>query len=212
VSSHFTPEAWVDLARGVAEPENEHALRAHLKTGCLECARQLEQWRSVEDLARREPHYEPPAATVRLVERSFDIWGPSRRPSPVVRFLQLAFDSFRQPALEGVRTSGQPTRQLLYESDRFAVDVRLEKESGSRRVSLVGQILDRVHPARRLAGAQVRLDEAGARVAQTTANAHGEFQLSFEPAADLWLSVEVGGTKALAMPLAGFPGTFASSP
>ena len=56
------------------------------------------------------------------------------------------FDSFREPAMAGVRSGRQLARQTLYEAGDYTIDLRFEPDLDPAQVVMVGQIANRVVP------------------------------------------------------------------
>jgi len=103
---------------------------------------------------RRESRHEPPAAAVRAAARL----GAG---SPRGARARVVYDGRRDPLPRGMRSTDRPT-QVLYHVLGYAVDLQVNREaSGSEvaeaRMVLVGQIVDRYDPARRLAAVAVTL-------------------------------------------------------
>ena len=133
---------------------------------------------------------------------------PSARPRPgelfeqVVRKASLVFDSLREPLPAGVRAGvGPSARRLLYKAGRYLVMLRLERAADSRRLSLVGQVLDEGHPKKPLHELGVSVFRGRMTVGRTLTNGFGEFQLQADPAKNLRLSFEVPETRAFTVSL-----------
>ena len=116
---------------------------------------------------------------------------------------QMVFDSFRQPLPVGVRSSHAAARQLLYKSGSTTVDIRVEPESGTSRLSLVGQVLDAERPDRSVKDLPVVLRSG--QDAQTTSvtNEFGEFQFEIEAEENLLVGIQVGDLCSIFLPLRG---------
>jgi hypothetical protein len=81
---------------------------------------------------------------------------------------------------------------MLYEAGDFNVDLRLEQEKGSRVVTLVGQLTNRLEPESPLAEAPVLLLERKDIIAHALYNRFGEFQMDYPPTRHLRLCIAVG--------------------
>jgi len=68
---------------------------------------------------------------------------PERAPKLLSLALQLAFDSFLEPAPVGTRGLELSKRHLVYYAQNYALDLRLEYESETEMLQLGGEILDR---------------------------------------------------------------------
>ena len=104
------------------------------------------------------------------------------------RGLRMLFDSNLQPMTAGIRGSVS-ARQFLYETDDYYIDLRLEPRRETDRACLVGQILTRRETQRPAEGFVVRLQKGKRSIAETSANQFGEFQLEFDGASDLCVSI-----------------------
>ena len=137
----------------------------------------------------------------------YDLWGTLNslpQPSSVVRRVihsaRLIFDSFLQPAPAGIRISQLAGRRFVYQADSLMVDLSLEPpQTDSRRISLVGQLLDSAEPERQLDTLSVALRGPQGPIAVASTNKFGEFHFEFdleqnvkleiETAANHWISV-----------------------
>lgn len=166
-------------------------MQKHLDTGCKKCAQSLGLWQSVAEIAAREASYQPSESSVHLVKGYFARYGPQKPVSRLAKMAQLIYDSFRQPLPVGVRTAGTATRQLLFRSANYLVDINVDSRPGSGRVSLVGQIVDSSKPDKGIAAVPVLLQKGSDSLAETITNEFGEFQLEFEAGKSLQLSFGV---------------------
>jgi len=178
---HFSLMEWADFIREVAPLEQRSVMQEHLDTSCQECLKTADIWRTVMDFARREKHYDPPASAMRIVQSTF---GPLQLASSApegLEIAQLAFDSFQQAGLAGVRgASSSVPRQLLYKCGTLCIDMRLEPKPGSNYVVLVGQLVDAQKPLKGFEDVPVSLLSQGDKLSETTTNQFGEFHFGFE--------------------------------
>src|SRR5919202_196376 len=137
--THFETWQWVDYSRGLDSSIDRPAMQAHLGE-CACCRKTMEIMREVTAIAAAEPQYQPPRDVVRIAKAIFT------PPASERRLAQLIFDSFRAPLPAGVRTQDRQTRQAVYESGSYCVDVRLEHQPRRGTTTLVGQLADRDHP------------------------------------------------------------------
>ena len=198
---HFSLEEWADFARNVVRQDLKKAMETHLESGCKKCAKAFELWRRVTDVARRQSAQEPPESTVRTAKGMYLLHGFRRPPSKKATLAELLFDSFGAPLAAGVRSATAANRQLLFGAGDYRVDVRIEPQEDSDRVSLVGQVLNTSHPEERLASAPVVLSTGGKVVSRCLTNQFGEFHLQCGPERKYQLRVELPGRAALAVPL-----------
>jgi len=127
-------------------------MQAHLASGCQKCRHTAELLRKVATAARRHSQVQVPDYALRCARAIFLLQQPEK-----VQILpripaRLLYDSFREPLPAGVRTQQRLSRQALYQAGDYSLDLRLENESGTSRVTLVGQIQNRKQPGKRLGG------------------------------------------------------------
>jgi hypothetical protein len=198
---HFSFENLVDLAREFAPADEQEGMLRHV-AGCGKCGRTLHIWRRVVAIARNEASYEPPEEAVRAVELAY--LRQVQQISSVGRSLlaRLVFDSFRAPAAVGVRTLDLCSRQLLYEVDDLAIDLRIETTGSSARSSLVGQLLDQSGGVQGRGGLPVALLLGKAPVARTSTNPFGEFVFELELTRRHRICIQLDDNRAILVPLA----------
>jgi hypothetical protein len=196
---HFSEEAWADFARQQSLPEEKTRLEQHLQS-CKRCAQTLDVWTAVADLSGQEAAYQPPADVVARVKARFALHQPQGLREGVARCLSMVFDSFREPALAGVRAAGRSPRYLLYKAGRYFIRLQVEREAGTDRLSFVGQIVDEAQPKTALQELPVLLLSGKDTLDRTVTNALGEFQLASDPSKDLRLSVGIPEIGTLTLP------------
>jgi len=140
----------------------------------------------------------------RLLQDLWDTLNSLPQPSSVVRRViysaRLIFDSFLQPAPAGIRISQPAGRRFVYQAYSLMVDLALEpSQTDSRRISLVGQLLDSAEPERQLDALSVALQGPKGPIAVASTNKFGEFhfeldleqnvKLEIETAANQWISL-----------------------
>jgi hypothetical protein len=197
---HFASEAWADFVRGTAG-KNQELMQSHLDDGCRKCAKEAGLWQRVYATAQRQSVAVPPDSAVRMVKGMYAIHGSrtAKRVRGVIA--ELLFDSLRTPLAAGVRSTGTSSRQLLYGAGDHRIDVRMEPENDSDKVTLVGQILDSTNPGNGLEEVSVVL-LAGRRVlASARTNRFGEFQLHCEIESRLELRVMLPEGKEVSVAL-----------
>jgi hypothetical protein len=200
--SHFGLEEWADLARGVAQEEKRRAMEAHLASGCKSCAKINNLWRRLHRMGVREAAYAPPDSSVRYARGMFGIQGPKPRRARKIAPLALLFDSFRQAQPPGVRAAfAYSTRQLLYGSGQYHVDIRIELQNDWQDATLVGQVLSERQPENGLGNVEVALLKRGKVKAETLTNHFGEFQLHCDLSSGLTLRLKLPNGIELRLPL-----------
>jgi hypothetical protein len=203
VSKHFASEDWTDFVNGQLPQEKTQAMQRHLDTGCAKCSKSVALWRSVNQAASREAEFEPPASALRHIRNSFVVASAPKKAKRSFEIPRLVFDSLWQPALAGVRSAASTPRQVLYRAGEISIEMRLEPEPSSERVNIAGQVTKSVAHGDGVTGAAVAVFSAKERIAETSTNQFGEFQLSFLPAEGLHISFAVAAGKDISIPLDG---------
>ncbi|MFZ0214230.1 MAG: hypothetical protein WAL55_16105 [Candidatus Acidiferrales bacterium] len=194
---HFSLEQWADFARNILEGKDKMEMQAHLETGCKRCASALSTWMRVSDVASRERAFQPPDTAVRSVKGLLAINGrPAKAP-----IAQLLFDSFRSPAAEGIRSTATVARQLLYGHGNYRIDLRMEPQFNSDKVSLVGQVLNSAKSAETAFQVPVMLLRGRKVLAKSLTNEFGEFHLECDLAGRLELQLVLPRGMAIKIPL-----------
>jgi hypothetical protein len=198
---HFSLEKWVDFARNVIREDEKAKMQSHLQSGCPECLKELNLWRNLQQTARRESAYEPSDGAVRTVTAVFANQRIGRPLSARHEVGALLFDSFRSPGFAGVRSSGSVARQLLYGANSYRIDIRIEPQTDSEKVLLVGQILNSSDPSERLSRLQVALVKGRRVLSQSVTTLFGEFQMECALEGGFRLMVNLPGGTEVSLPL-----------
>lgn len=186
---HFAIEEWADFARGVVGKDQKSIMQSHLDAGCGNCTKAVELWQRVHAVAQR-PASLAPEGTVRIVKAMYGQKAIYGRRSKVA-IADLLFDTLRGPLPVGVRSVANAPRQLLYGAGSHRIDVRLEPQTDSEKVSVIGQVLDSTEPGKDLEGLPVRLLAGQRLLAESTTNRFGEFHFECELAEMLELLVRL---------------------
>jgi hypothetical protein len=200
---HLTATDAADLARGVSAAAARRRIERHLASGCARCLRTVAMYRKLASTAREERQWDPPAEVLNRANEIFTI--PERRVEPLTRRLlpRLIFDSFRQPLPAGVRASHSLTRHVLYRAGDFFIDLRIDREHGAPRASIVGQIAPRSAATAATAAktVSVLLLDRRCIVAQPPVNAFGEFHFDYDAHAKMRLRILLGEKAGLDLSL-----------
>src|SRR5580658_2096920 len=145
IKSCFKIEAWIDYARDMVSADVARSMKSHLDTGCDECVRTAGFARRLVSAAREASLSAPPAD---LVTRAKALFAPGeKRRSLRTLIAELVSPSGLEPAMAGLRGGGARDGQhVLYQADRYMVDLRFETRNDTIRVFLMGQIADRQAP------------------------------------------------------------------
>lgn len=195
---HLSEQVLADFVRGTGSPAEGARVEAHLK-GCSECVALLNTWREVKTMGCCESMYTPPQNAVRMAKLEFAAVRPEDAEAITAR---LTFDTFSRPLLAGVRSMTATPRQVVYEADGLTVDLRFDRQPGSKEVHLIGQVLDNRLPRTSSAGALVTLwNDKGLPLAEVSTNAFGEFHFDLHETDRLRLSIQVAGRLIVRIPL-----------
>ena len=200
---HFALEDWVDLARELLPALQKTAMLRHA-ADCSRCVRTLRVWRRVTAVGRSEASFVPPEEAVRAVKSAYLHYLRRLHPlsaAPESLLARLVFDSFRAPAAAGVRTLDLCSRQLLFEADDLAIDLRIETAGGSLRSSLMGQLLHHSQQTENLGELPVALMLGRHSVAQTTTNPFGEFLFELELTRRHRIRIQLDSIRTIVVPL-----------
>jgi hypothetical protein len=198
---HYSEEQWVDFARNAVESITKKKMQSHLDTGCAKCSQELAMWQHLHQVAQRTSHEQPSEGSLRIVKSAFASQWPAKQLAPQAAVVELLFDSFRTPVLAGVRSSAGRSRQLLYGTATYRIDVRIEPQIDSEKVVLIGQILNSVEPKERLADVPVSLWKGRKMLAVSTTNHQGEFQIECEMDSSFRLMITLPGQREVSLPL-----------
>jgi len=197
---HIAQESLAEFVRQ-SLPAAEAALVKDHIAECSECSNIAGLFSAVMRVGAKEAAYEPPQGIVRAVKAYFET--QQREAVQPKGVFELLFDSLAQPLVAGARASVASARQLLYRVGTVYVDMRVDSELNSERAALVGQMLDSAHPGHPVAGVPVILLDGRKSVASTMSNHNGEFHLEFSIKSNLRLSVTVGDTPPVYLPITG---------
>jgi hypothetical protein len=195
LSEHFNIEDWVDFVRDLVEPERRGRMQQHLDDGCVDCARVVELWQSVLDIARRGRQFEMLDKDIRCARALFAAFPPNVASDVKLRVSHL-MPYERTEGVRGPRTS--PGRFVL-EQDQVLLD--LEFKVSSDGVSLMGQILSTSVQQEQYSYRVVKLVGEQGLVAQSTTNEFGEFRLEYRLQHELLLVIELEDKSYLIAPL-----------
>jgi hypothetical protein len=187
---HYSDEAWVDFARELLPRSKSDRMRAHLESGCESCSKLHRLWTRVTEVARDESKYVADESAVVLAKGLFGERSWCNASDTAGGLWNLVFDSLRDVAIPvGVRSISSTARHLLYQSSRFAVDVRIDAESETT-VVIAGQILATDKDSSPASRWQVTLLQSTITVGQTFTNDYGEFYFESENRPDLRIRID----------------------
>ncbi|MFZ3379699.1 MAG: hypothetical protein WA306_16150 [Candidatus Acidiferrales bacterium] len=200
---HYTLEQWIDFARNVTESSTKERMQSHLDAGCARCSKELSLWQHLHQVAQRTSELQPSEGALRSVRNAFveQRAAAARARAPKAPIIELLFDSLRTPLLAGVRSSANHSRQLLYGSATYRIDVRIEPQIDTEKVILIGQILNSSDPHERLAEVPVTLWKGRKILAESVTNHQGEFQIECAMDSSFRLAITLPGQREVSLPL-----------
>jgi hypothetical protein len=199
---HFTTEDWIDFVNQVPNAAKKSEMASHLEKGCKACYEAASLWLRVRSTADSVNKYQAPESTVRLAKAAFAgsklRWQADRSANAV----ELLFDSFLRPALQGARAAGESgTRQMLYRADPYQIDLHIEARPGANRLVVIGQLLDMRKPDVPGRAVPVTISNLRGNVIHTVTNEFGEFREEIQPSGDLELTVTGENEQAIIISL-----------
>jgi hypothetical protein len=156
-------------------------------------------------MSAQDHRNEPPEQVVRRAEAIFESRRPVDLKALTTTSARLVYDSLRDPLPVGARAQGRP-HQALYETDEYSIHIQLDRDRPGRehavpRLVVVGQIVDRSSPGRRLEDVPVLLKSGRQVTATAVTNGLGEFHIECLPEAALRLEIPVGDGSVIELPL-----------
>ena len=191
---HFELHEWVDFARQKVKADRKSEMECHLNF-CEDCARSAHFWQQVILTTIREKRHQVPPTVLRSVRGHFALRWPTR--SLVFKRTKFVFDSLFNPFPAGIRSSGASARQLLYRLGNYSIDLRMEVQTDSGRIAVVGQILDDNEKGHHIADLPVSLQCGHHKWAGTKTNHLGEFHFDCPTSDSLQLSFGVNPRRIL---------------
>jgi hypothetical protein len=188
---HYEITEWLDYARGFVGEAKRNEMAGHLGRQCKSCQSTLQLLVRLVSAAQADAKYEVPEGALHMARSIYALQRPERVEVLPRLLAHLVFDSFREPAMAGVRGQQGITRQAMYEAGDYSVDLRMEQERGAALVALVGQIVNRALPDQKVADIPVVLMAGTEVLGRARSNQFGEFQLEYEPRQPLILHVPV---------------------
>jgi hypothetical protein len=135
---HFPVEEWTDFVRQGTRTTRKEKMREHLEQGCERCSKTLSLWQRVRQTAGPETNYTPPGEAVRIARVFFADSKLTKERGRSDSLAELLFDSVLRPILEGIRSSGIGTRQMLYRARPFQIDLLIEPQASGQNVVVTG--------------------------------------------------------------------------
>lgn len=198
---HYSTQEWIDFANRTTSTAAQQAMQRHLDSGCKKCSESVALWQKVLRSASQEAAFQPPADVVRVVKASFANAGFERVSGLAEIVAEMIFDSFKNSAAVGARSTGMQSRQMLFSATPYQIDVNIEAKPGETRLSVTGQLMDTSQPDSIGRGIPVTLSNRRGQTIQTVTNDFGEFQGEIENRGDLELTFPGHGERLVIVSL-----------
>ena len=177
---------WTDYVRAVADESDRSALQGHLDGGCRPCQAVVTGLEQVITTAEIDGAVAPPAGAVRSVKAFFDMQQPEAASRWSELVMRQAFDSSMAPMVAS-RSSSLASRQMLFESDDYTLELSVDYTPGEVDAVLRGQILQSHGEPR--SHTPVFLVGDGEVIGRAISAQHGTFELSsrLDSRCELWV-------------------------
>jgi phage FluMu protein Com len=187
---HFSTEEWIDFANEAIAKGRRQEMQSHLDEGCPRCKKVASLWQKVRQTAKSVAECQPPESAVRIAKAGFSAGQLQGKPARVPGLVEVLFDSFLQPAVEGARSEAvSGMRQMLYRADPYQVDVQIEAKPGANKLVVTGQLLDLRNPDAPGRDVPVIISNLRGHVVRTVTNEFGEFREEVQSSSDLELKL-----------------------
>jgi hypothetical protein len=198
---HFTTENWIDFVNQAVGVHEKNLMEQHLNQGCKRCTKTVALWQRVRQSAASEAIYQPQVDAIRIAKATFAGANLLAQRKGAAGRIKVLFDSFLQPVLEGTRSAGAATRQMLYRADPFQIDVQVEAKPEANRIVVTGQLLDLSNPGAAGQEARIVLSNMRGNVVNTVTNRFGEFSGEIENSGDLQMTFASPGAQPIVISL-----------
>jgi hypothetical protein len=182
---HFSSADWIDFVNGVTKSGEAGIMQKHLDSGCKRCLEAVAMWRKVRQAGAAEGSYQPPLASLRVAKALFS----PRKPAKAQRGISMIFDSFMQPALVGVRSSGNDIRQLLYRVGDLQLDLCVGTTADGKKVVVTGQLMNAKKPEQAMRRSPLLVSDGKGLILGAETNDFGEFRAEIPNTGDLELKL-----------------------
>ncbi len=185
--SHATIDQLTDHLLGQGDEETRQRVTGHLASGCQRCNALFGALARVRSVGNSDAAQLPPDGALRTVKALAGFARPRHSTRRVD--MRLSFDSLLSPGLAGARSMHASSRHLVFYSQNFALDLRMDFERSVRDVVVVGQLLNRDWgplsdvPAYLVSGDRV--------VSHSTTGRLGEFHMECRPLGPMHLQLVV---------------------
>jgi hypothetical protein len=191
-----------DFARGVAEPRVAESMQLQLgRPG--RSSDNVRRFARVVELAERDSRLSLPDYAVRVAKAAGSLRLHSTSRHTARRPFTVLFDSFLEAACVGTRALDSSHQQIVYRSDDYTVELRLEQETNPHRQVVVGQVLHHQGDVQPVSRVPVLVLSGGRVVGRDLTSCFGEFQAADLPPEALELCLLVNEEVRIDLPLGG---------
>jgi hypothetical protein len=167
----------LDYLDGRLDRSAAESISTHLERGCNQCDEDRAWYQQVKFVAAGDDSVEPPPWVMKRALRLFTTAPASIGARVGAVVASLIFDSFKRPAVAGIRSSAIEGRQLLYRAQDYSIDLQVAA-SGESRAEVNGQILREGElKFESVTGLQLDLMRNDGTVLSTVTNDRGEFTI-----------------------------------
>lgn len=187
----------VDFVEERLPPEDQRAVLDHMGSGCRRCQPDVEWVRDILLVMRTDASQAPPDWVIEPLLDHFDKVIEEKTPVSAWKKLAavLVFDSLQQAEFAGVRNVRALAKQLLYQTDAYDIDIRLNPTESPQFESIIGQVLPRGENSEKTAGAKIRVCLGDEDVCSTLTNKLGIFTIYKLPQGKYDFKVLMSGTE-----------------
>ncbi|MDX2032208.1 MAG: carboxypeptidase-like regulatory domain-containing protein [Blastocatellia bacterium] len=158
---------------------------AHFAAGCGDCQQRLAWLSEVVAVTAQDDSFVFSEVVIARIVAQFKGRMDGERAPLRQLVAQLIFDSlFPAPfaeAREGLSSPAPASRQMLFRTEEYDIDLRFEKSDGTAGDDLIGQVMAAEQSRTDPGPVLVRLLREGETAAQTRTNARGVFRFSALP-------------------------------
>jgi hypothetical protein len=188
-----------DYTRGLLADDESGAIKAHVMTGCRKCQENLRWIEEVARLAKEDRSLDFPEETIKGIVAWFKTQPAHSPPSIRKLVARLVFDSLSPNQLAPVRNepvAGQSMtaparRQMLFQTEKYDIDLRFEAIEDDPTEDLIGQILPQNEAENIPSGVTVQLWHDETEQMSTRTDSHGFFRFARIPSRNYGLKIHV---------------------
>lgn len=173
-------EQLADFVRNLLSVREAESIRHHLQQGCVACGAQVSQLRQ---LLSQVDHWMMREVPQWLVRQAMTLFDQHKAGEPVDRSTEalLVADSFDRDMLLGFRSTRKMSRQLLYRTTDYDIDLCIHFNEREPRMLITGQANPIDGDLESVVGGKVELYHQTELMTRTITNEFGWFYLDESP-------------------------------